>query len=185
MNTRQASRSSAVTSTNVAGVSVAAISSAASSTNVAVSAIAPIVTSTNVAGAIAPIVTSTNVAGATMAAMAPIVSNGNIGGRGNGGGRGSSGGQAGGGRGNGGRGNGQFRAYDISAEQEAAEVLQNMHRPVKVFDLVENEPIADQEFKLREVHRRYQAMSENEIYKAQILNEFEGMIFGLMNCILL
>ena len=89
---------------------------------------------------------------------------------------GINGGRGNGGRGAGvGRGVGQLRAYDISANQEAQEVLQNSGRPMSEFTLVNGEPLANQEFKLREVQRRYSAMTDNEVYQAQILNEYEEM----------
>lgn len=91
------------------------------------------------------------------------------------GGRGIIGNSGVGGREDGAQGALQLRAYIIPEEQEAEEVMQNLGRPNSDFALITNEAVDVQEFKLRELRRRYAAMTEEDIYQAQLLNEFETM----------
>jgi len=69
----------------------------------------------------------------------------------------------------------QLKAYIISEDQEAEEIAQNTGRPNSEFALVPNDTVDVQEYKVRELRRRYAAMADDEVYQAQLLNEYEGM----------
>ena len=70
----------------------------------------------------------------------------------------------------------QFKAYNISVEQEAAEILQNEGRPTAEFLLSDVDSLEVQEFKLREYRRRFfSARTVAKVYQAQLRNEYEEM----------
>ena len=71
--------------------------------------------------------------------------------------------------------NSRFKAYNISADQEAAEIERNSDRPTSDFLLSEDDSLEEQEFKLREYRRRFSALTDQEVYQAQIRSEFEEM----------
>lgn len=69
----------------------------------------------------------------------------------------------------------QLKAYNISEEQDEAEIAQNSDQPTSEFMLEISDPIEVQEFKLRELNRRLAARTEQESYQAELMGEFENV----------